>query len=284
MLLAELDRGCHGGQVKLLQHLLNDAGVSRPPLRLDGMFGSRTDQAVRGYQQRHGLLVDGIAGRDTWAKLEVKPTSLPNPKPGRPAAANPAVMPLTPHFVPPGRAPVAAAPAPAAPARPAPAPVSRAVPLPVTTPLPAATDAPWMAIAEAEEWVMERTTKGTKRIIEYHATTGGFTSDQIAWCSSFVNWCLRQAHIRGTNNAAAASWAHWGTALDVPRYGAIVQLHHGHKGHDRNTGSSSGNHVGFLVRKTETHVTLLGGNQSDRVKLSNFPLASYAIAAMRWPN
>ncbi len=39
------------------------------PTDLDGLFGSRTDQAVREFQQSAGLMVDGIVGPLTWAQL-----------------------------------------------------------------------------------------------------------------------------------------------------------------------------------------------------------------------
>jgi peptidoglycan hydrolase-like protein with peptidoglycan-binding domain len=35
----------------------------------DGKFGPQTDAAVRIYQRQHGLTVDGIVGRQTWASL-----------------------------------------------------------------------------------------------------------------------------------------------------------------------------------------------------------------------
>src|SRR5215212_4027133 len=35
----------------------------------DGVFGRQTDAAVRGYQQRNGLAVDGIVGPITWRSL-----------------------------------------------------------------------------------------------------------------------------------------------------------------------------------------------------------------------
>jgi len=35
----------------------------------DGVFGFGTDDAVRHFQDRHGLAVDGIVGPNTWAKL-----------------------------------------------------------------------------------------------------------------------------------------------------------------------------------------------------------------------
>ncbi len=40
-----------------------DAGAA------DGIFGSRTDEAVRDFQAGAGLVVDGIVGRNTWEKL-----------------------------------------------------------------------------------------------------------------------------------------------------------------------------------------------------------------------
>ena len=44
----------------------------------------------------------------------------------------------------------------------------------------------------------------------------------VEWCSCFVNWCLRQAGILGTNHALASSWMNWGEKLDGPKQGAIV--------------------------------------------------------------
>lgn len=37
---------------------------------LDGIFGARTQEAVRNYQQRVGLSVDGIVGCNTWRALQ----------------------------------------------------------------------------------------------------------------------------------------------------------------------------------------------------------------------
>ena len=37
---------------------------------LDGIFGAKTDEAVRNYQRNVGLLVDGIIGCNTWRSLQ----------------------------------------------------------------------------------------------------------------------------------------------------------------------------------------------------------------------
>jgi len=48
--------------------------------------------------------------------------------------------------------------------------------------------------------------------------------------------------------------------------------------------SRSGNHVGFLVEETSTHYALLGGNQSNSVKVTRFPKKKWRLKACRWPS
>ena len=55
-----------GDDVKLLQHRLNLVGNQ---LAEDGIWGVKTDQAVRNYQYKAGLTVDGIVGPKTQAAL-----------------------------------------------------------------------------------------------------------------------------------------------------------------------------------------------------------------------
>lgn len=57
-----------GTQVKVLQWLLNDT-IDYTCGKVDGIFGTKTLVAVRKYQEAHGLTVDGIVGKNTWAKL-----------------------------------------------------------------------------------------------------------------------------------------------------------------------------------------------------------------------
>ena len=61
-----LRKGDRGDDIKLLQHRLNLLGWQ---LTEDGIWGVQTDSAVRGYQYRAGLTVDGIVGAKTRAAL-----------------------------------------------------------------------------------------------------------------------------------------------------------------------------------------------------------------------
>ena len=65
--LPVLRAGSDGGHVKTLQILLNK--YSRANLAVDGVFGGATEHAVRLYQRKQGLTVDGVVGKATWTKL-----------------------------------------------------------------------------------------------------------------------------------------------------------------------------------------------------------------------
>lgn len=64
-----LRQGSRGNDVKYIQQLLfsklyNEVGTA------DGVFGPKTDTAVRQFQRDNGLVVDGIVGPKTLAKLQ----------------------------------------------------------------------------------------------------------------------------------------------------------------------------------------------------------------------
>ena len=69
---SQLSYGSHGSDVKTLQELLNQNGYS---LDVDGIFGSKTQEAVKDYQTKNNLAVDGIAGNETWGSLSGGKTS-----------------------------------------------------------------------------------------------------------------------------------------------------------------------------------------------------------------
>lgn len=88
------------------------------------------------------------------------------------------------------------------------------------------------------------------------------------WCAAFVNGILRQEGYRGTGSNSAASFKRYGSATSNPSSGDIVVIH-------RRGGS--GAHVGFFkgfVKKNgRTYVAVLGGNQSNRVSVSYYPVS-----------
>ena len=64
--------GDRGSDVSYLQQRLQLWGFS---LTVDGSFGQQTHDAVRQFQSNQGLMVDGIVGANSWARLEQNPPS-----------------------------------------------------------------------------------------------------------------------------------------------------------------------------------------------------------------
>ena len=92
---ATLRCGCSGEEVKAMQQALIDLGYLEG--KADGIFGNKTEKAVRNFQRKNGLTADGLAGKKTLSVLE----SARNGNSGaaaapaaaaEPAAAAPAVM------------------------------------------------------------------------------------------------------------------------------------------------------------------------------------------------
>lgn len=68
-MLPLLRNGSRGVSVKAMQLLLIGYGYSCGGYGADGIFGTATDSAVRGFQKDMGLAADGYCGPDTWARL-----------------------------------------------------------------------------------------------------------------------------------------------------------------------------------------------------------------------
>jgi uncharacterized protein (TIGR02594 family) len=146
----------------------------------------------------------------------------------------------------------------------------------------------WLAVAENEIGVREvRGRNHNWRIIEYLKTAlnigkWGRERDETPWCAAFVNWCLEESGVSGTDNALARSFIGWGDPVLGDRLGAVaVVKRKGNK--DASTGSRAGFHVGFLVKSHRYSYRILGGNQGDSVCYRNFPRGRYDLVALRWP-
>jgi LysM repeat protein len=59
--------GSSNGDVKYLQQSLTKLGYSPGPV--DGIFGFKTETAVKLFQKTTGLIVDGVVGNNTWTAI-----------------------------------------------------------------------------------------------------------------------------------------------------------------------------------------------------------------------
>jgi len=104
--------------------------------------------------------------------------------------------------------------------------------------------------------------KHTLRILEYHSTTGGFSDDETAWCSSFINWCAMKAGCVMSGKANARSWLVVGQEVTEPQTGDVVVF-------KRGTSTWQG-HVGIYINERDGFINTLGGNQGDMVKIAAY--------------
>lgn len=126
--------------------------------------------------------------------------------------------------------------------------------------IPTGSGIPWMEIAnkELDDWKTLGEAERTNKINEYLLTCND-KHPKDPWCSAFVNYCITQARLDGTNSAVAKSWADWKGGEQVNDYvpGCIVVF----KRFDKQ-GKEVGGHVGFFVTKEgNDDPKILGGNQ-----------------------
>lgn len=90
------------------------------------------------------------------------------------------------------------------------------------------------------------------------------TTDEVPWCSAFVNWCILQTGKTITKSALARSWLTWGQPSEV-KLGGVVIFKRGK--------SNVFGHVGFAVyhEKEFNRIHVLGGNQSDAITIQAYP-------------
>lgn len=133
---------------------------------------------------------------------------------------------------------------------------------------------PWLPIALGELGVSEvRGPQANPRIVQYLQSTSLSASeastDETAWCSGFVNWCMEQAGFAGTDSAWALNWIRWGSNVDEPRRGCITVFRR--RCQNDPPGEKNCGHVAFFIAETSTHVRVLGGNQGNSVSYAEYP-------------
>lgn len=71
---ATVKQGSRGETVKKIQQKLKNWGYYKGAV--DGIFGAKTREAVKYFQRRNGLTVDGIVGNNTFRALGISPSSV----------------------------------------------------------------------------------------------------------------------------------------------------------------------------------------------------------------
>lgn len=111
--------------------------------------------------------------------------------------------------------------------------------------------------------------KHNPEVLKYAKETKitGITTDEIAWCSTFVNWVAIKAGLQYTGKANARSWLNVGTKITTPEPGDIVVFW-------RESPQSWKGHVGIFlgVSTDKKRVYCIGGNQGNRVSVSAYRL------------
>jgi hypothetical protein len=125
-----------------------------------------------------------------------------------------------------------------------------------------------------QDW-RERGNPGNPRILEcYKVCNNNYTVDggamTYAWCAAFVSWVLYTAGIplgQGTPTMSSQGWDRWGGEVNwrdtsqIRKWDVIVFK----------SKTRSGGHIGFIQEITSNGVIkVLGGNQSDNAKVSNY--------------
>lgn len=131
--------------------------------------------------------------------------------------------------------------------------------------------APWMKTAIGEIGVAEvaGSTRANPKILEYFKASKYWGTDDSgaknAWCGSFAAWVFQKHGYNPVNKAfRAREWKNFGTTISKPLYGAL--------GIKSRTG---GGHVSFVLgqNKAGDKLFMLGGNQDDKVQVSQYPLS-----------
>jgi uncharacterized protein (TIGR02594 family) len=144
--------------------------------------------------------------------------------------------------------------------------------------------APWMKVADEEFKAKVKRVPGkaaNPHIIEYFKETGlgkkDAGTDETAWCAAFCNWCLVKAGYKGTHDALAASFRHWGRATrgNKPALGAVALIRFPDGRH----------HVTFVAGQDKSGVRLatLGGNQGNNSAVTHSHVPTAWVVCYRYP-
>ncbi|MEZ5584582.1 MAG: hypothetical protein R3F37_19080 [Candidatus Competibacteraceae bacterium] len=251
------------GWVKRYSQIATVLGIAQMTPTPEGFAQALADWQAA---QKPSLKPDGMLGPDTWAKLE----------------------PLT-------RSSVAPGPTPAWLKSPSGSSGASGGGPSISPPPSAGSGPAWMQVAIAQQqrwnkeiatWTDKKRAKDAEQYLDwdeaYFAASPMWgakihaigdtpaAGKNMHWCAAFVNYCLHRAGYSHTGSAGAGSFVQsssWTfSALKEPRYGCVIVV----PGHVAFLNSTKGlpNNPGGDVEVSS--VSLLGGNQSDRIKVSTY--------------
>lgn len=113
-------------------------------------------------------------------------------------------------------------------------------------------------------------------VVRFFAKAGfaGIRNDETPWCAAFINAVMAACKLPTTGKLTARSFLKWGTPISTPKRGAVAVFRRGR--------SSWQGHVGLVLSADATHITLLGGNQSNAVTKARYPRSK--LLGLRWPS
>jgi len=125
-------------------------------------------------------------------------------------------------------------------------------------------------LAQAEVGTVEWANGANPKVMAYFKDAGHseVSDDSTAWCAAFVGAMLKRAGLTPTGSLAARSYLNWGDPVDLKdaRPGDIAVFSRGN--------STWQGHVAFFIKENASTLTILGGNQSDKVGVSTYPKTS----------
>lgn len=98
-------------------------------------------------------------------------------------------------------------------------------------------------------------------------------ADEVPWCSAFVNYICWLLRLPRSKSLRARSWLQVGRGiqLDEAVAGDVVVLTRGSGDQPGPEVIEAPGHVGFYAGRFGEFIEVLGGNQSDTVKVSRYP-------------
>lgn len=99
------------------------------------------------------------------------------------------------------------------------------------------------------------------------------SNDEVPWCSAFANYIAWLCHMPRSKDLRARSWLEIGVGitLDEAEPGDIVVITRGQGEQPGPDVIDAPGHVGFYSGRFGEFIEILGGNQSDTVKVSRYP-------------